>query len=155
MESLEHLFASVVRVQFDIVAHGAGSKQAVYAPRRDEVLRNDDIQKSIGFSEDLARLRTLSLVLENARINTLQSPSMEERRPVNEVAQCRQRKVMQHADTGKRGSREVFGPPLDRSPSLARGLDGDDRLARRGMGLAERLVIRAMLRHERRLALVT
>src|SRR5713226_7915130 len=120
MESLEHLSACAVRVQLDIVAHGASGKQAVYAPRRDQVLLNDDIQESIGFGEDLARLYTLSLVLKNAGINTFQPPGVEERRPVDEVAQHRQRKVVQHAHTGKCGCRQVFGTPLDRSPSLSR-----------------------------------
>ena len=60
------------------------------------------IQESVGFGEDLARLRALSLVLENARVDALQPPGMEERRPVNELAQRRQRKVVQHAHAGER-----------------------------------------------------
>src|SRR3979490_2284492 len=97
MKPFEDLFARVVRVQLDIVAHGAGGKEAVYAPRRDQLLLNDDIEKRIGFGEDLACLRTLSIVLKNTGINALQSPGMEERRPVDEVAKHRQRKVIQSA----------------------------------------------------------
>jgi hypothetical protein len=42
--------------------------EAVYATCRDQVLLNDDIPQSSGFSEDLARLRTLPIVLENASV---------------------------------------------------------------------------------------
>src|SRR6266851_9194801 len=154
MESLEHLSACAVRVQLDIVAHGASGKEAVCATRRDQVLLNDDIQESIGFGENLARLRTLILVVENAGVNAFQPPGVEERRPVNEVAQRRQRKVLQHAYAGKLGDGQVFGTPLDRSQPCPSGLKGDDLLAWRGVGLAERLVVGAMLRHERRLTFV-
>ena len=121
------LFACVVRVQLDIVAHSVGGEEAVYASRRDQFLLNDDIQKSVAFGEDLARLRTLSFVLKNAGINAFQSPGVEERRPVDEFAQRRQRKVVQHAHTGERGRRQVFRTPLDRSSSLAGGLKRDNR----------------------------
>src|ERR1700691_3130161 len=101
MESLKHLFACVVPVQFDIVAHGAGGKQAIYPSRCDEFLLNDEIEESIALAEDLARLGTMLCVLKNPGINSFQSPGMEERTPVNEFAQRRQRKVVKHAHTGE------------------------------------------------------
>src|SRR6202165_6142900 len=87
VKSFEHLFACAVGIQFDIVAHGAGGKQAIYAARRDQVPLDDGIQESVGFAKDLARLCTLSLMLENAGINALQTPGVKQRCPVDEVAQ--------------------------------------------------------------------
>src|SRR5271169_519021 len=154
MESFEHSPAGAVHVQFDIVAHSAGGKQAIYPPCCDEFLLNDDIQKSIAFGEYLTRLRTLSLVLKNPRINAFQSPGVEERRPVDEFTQRRQGKVVKHTHAGKGGRGQIFGTPLDRSPPLAGGLDGNYCQARRGVGLANRFVIGAMLSYERWLALI-
>ena len=86
--------ASQKLTKFDIVAHSIGGKQAIYSPRCDEFLLNNEIQKSIAFGEYLTSLRTLSLVLKNPGINTFQPPGVEERAPVNELAQRRQRKVV-------------------------------------------------------------
>ena len=105
-------------------------------------------------AKSLARLLALLRVLEDARIDAFQPPGVEERRPVDELAQRGEGKVVEHAHAGERGRGEVFGAPLDRSAPCASGLEGDDLLARRGVGLAERLVVGAMLRDERRLAVV-
>ena len=94
MESFEHGPACAVCVQFDIVPHSAGGEEAVYASGRDQFLLNDDIKESIAFREDLARLRTVICVFENTGINSFESPGVEERAPVNEFAQRRQRKVV-------------------------------------------------------------
>src|ERR1035437_3482443 len=115
MESLQHRLARVVRVQFNIVAHGVCGKEAVYPTRRNQVLLDDDVQESIGIGEDLTRLLTLLLVLKNSGIDAFQSPCVKDRRPVDEFAQRRQRKVIEHADAGERGYGQVFGTPLDRS----------------------------------------
>ena len=155
VKSFQNLLTGVVRIQFDVVADGAGWKEAVYAARSDQVFLNDAVQQCVGIVEDLSRLHTLPRVIENARIDAFQAPGVEERRPVDELAQRRQRKVVEHAHAGKLGSRQVFRTPLDRSPSLAGGGQGDHRLARSGVSLAEGFVIGAMLRHECRLAVVT
>src|SRR5580658_517672 len=101
MESFEHHPACAVRIQFDIVTYGAGRKQAIYSPGCDQFLLNDDIEQCVAFAEDLTRLRAMLWVFKNPRINSLQSPGMEERAPVNELAQHRQREVIQYADTGE------------------------------------------------------
>src|ERR1700733_4239010 len=116
MKTFEHHLAFVVRVQLDIVPYGAGGEKAVNASGRDQFLLNDDVKKSIAFGENLARLCTAFFVLQNAGINTLQSPGMEKWAPVNELAQHRQRKVIQHSDARERRRGQVFGAPLDRSP---------------------------------------
>src|ERR1017187_6304055 len=163
MESLQHRLARVVRVQFNIVAHGVCGKEAVYPTRRNQVLLDDDVQESIGIGEDLTRLLTLLLVLKNSGIDAFQSPCVKDRRPVDEFAQRRQRKVIEHADAGERGYvrrqrkviehadagergyGQVCGTPLDRSAPCTSGLKRDDLLARRRVGLAQRLVLGAML----------
>src|ERR1022692_3648750 len=125
MKTFEHRLAFVVHVQLDIVPHGAGGEEAVYASGRDQFLLNDDIKESIAFSENLARLRTVLFVLQNAGINTLQSPGMEERAPVNELAQRRQRKVIQDAHTRKSGHGQILRAPLDRSAPFSSSLKRD------------------------------
>src|SRR5580698_2151110 len=101
VKSLEHGLALVVRVQLDIVAHGAGGKQAIYPARCDEFLFYDEIQKSVAFAEDLACLRAMLRMFKNPRVDSFQSPGVEKRAPVNEFAQRRQRKVVKHAHTGE------------------------------------------------------
>ncbi len=73
---------------------------------------------------------------------------MEERRPVNELAQGGERKVVEHANAGECGRGQVFGPPIDWRASCASSFKGDDLLAGRGVGLSERFVLGAMLRDE-------
>ena len=138
---VEHLVRVVVRVQLDIVAHGVGGKEAVDAARRDQLLLDDRIEQRIGFGEDLARLLALLRVVEDARINALQLPGVEERRPVDELAQRGQRKVVQHAHAGERGRGQVFGAPLDRRASGAGGLKRNELAgaARRGPCAAPRI----------------
>ncbi len=83
---------------------------------------------------------------KNARVDTFQFPCVEERRPVNELAQRRKRKVVENAHAREFGTGQVFGAPLDRSAPFARSLERDELLARRRMGLAKLLVLGAMLR---------
>ena len=68
VESLQHLCARLVAIQFHIVAHCVCGKEAVHSTRRNQLLLNDAIQQSIGFSNNLPRLLALPLVLENARV---------------------------------------------------------------------------------------
>ena len=105
-------------------------------------------------SEELARLFSLVRMFENARINAFQAPCVEERGPVDEAAQGCERKVVEHAHTGKRGCGQIFRTPLDRCPPRASGFEGDDLLARRGVSLAERLVVGAMQGDELCLAII-
>ena len=154
VEAVEHLCAGAVGVELDIVADGAGGKEAVDAARGDEVLLDDAIEERVGVGEDLARLRALLRMVEDARVDAFQAPGVEERRPVDELAQRGQGKVVEHADAGECGVGQVFGAPLDGSAAGAGGLERDDLLARRGVGLAERLVVGAMLGDEVCLAVV-
>src|SRR6202030_2316541 len=117
-----------VRIQLDIVANGVGGKEAVNPTSRDQIVLDNEIQESVGFGEDLTRLSTVLLVLQNAVINPFQLPGVEERCPVDEVAQRCERKVVQHAHTRKCGYGQVFRTPPDRSPPCARGLKRNDRL---------------------------
>ena len=41
------------------VAYGAGGKETIYTARRDQILFNDDIEKSVAFAEDLPCLRPM------------------------------------------------------------------------------------------------
>ncbi len=151
---VEDFFACVVGVELDVVADGAGGKEAVDAACGDQIFLDDVIEESVGIGEELARLLALLFVLEDARVDAFESPGVEERRPVDEFAQRGERKVVEHADAGECGCGQVFGAPLDRSAPGAGGLEGDDGLARRGVGLAERLVFGAMLGDELGFAIV-
>src|ERR1700691_1488619 len=101
MKSLQHLFAGLVRIQLDIIANCISRENAVHTPRRDQVLLNDGIEESVAFTEDLARLCAMLCVFENPGINSFQPPGVEERAPVNELAQRRQWKVVKRAHTGE------------------------------------------------------
>src|ERR1035438_2687483 len=125
MESFEYFFALVLLVQLNIIAHSARGKETVYASRRNQFFRNDDIEESVAFAEDLARLLPVLCVFENPRINSFQSPGVEERAPVNELAQRRQRKVVQHAHTRKSGHGQILRAPLDRSAPFSSSLKRD------------------------------
>ena len=75
-------------------------------------------------------------MLEDARIDALQLPGVEERRPVDELAQRGERKVVEHAHAGERGVGEVFGAPLDRRAAVRAAASSETSLlARRGVGL--------------------
>ena len=50
---------------------------------------------------DLPRLLTMLFMLEDPGINAFQSPGMKKRRPINELAQSRQREIIEHTDAGK------------------------------------------------------
>ena len=143
-----------VGVELDIVADRAGGKEAVDAARGDQVLLDDAIEQRVGFREELARLLALLRVVEDARIDAFQPPGVEERRPVDELAERGQREVVEHAHAGELGRGKVFGAPLDGRAAAARGLERDELLARRGVGLAQRFVLGAMLRDELCLAVV-
>src|SRR5579871_5519500 len=148
MKSLKYCFARVVRVELDVVAHRVSGKQAIYAPRRNEFLFNDGIEKGIAFAEYLARLRTLFLVLKNAGINPFQPPGVEERCPVNELAQRFQRKVVKNAYADKTRRGHIFSTPCNRCSPRAGDLKRDDRLPRCSMSLAKCLVFSSVLGHK-------
>src|SRR5450432_2681221 len=96
----------------------------------------------------------MSRMIEDAWIDTLQSPGMKERRPVDELAQRLERKVVEHADTGKRWHRYIFCAPRDGRPPLTRNRERDSRILGRRMRFAERCVFGRMLRHKSGLAVV-
>src|SRR4051794_36011662 len=99
MKMPQHLRPAAVRVQLHIVANRTGRKQPVDPARRNQLLRDDAIQKLIALFEKLPRLCAVIFVVKNARIDALQSPGMEERRPVNELAQLFQWEIIEHPDT--------------------------------------------------------
>ena len=52
------------------------------------------IEQRIAVGKDLARLRALFFVVEDARIDAFKSPGVKEGRPVNELAQGCKREVV-------------------------------------------------------------
>src|SRR5215472_663241 len=88
----------------------------------------------------------MAFVLEDARVDSLQSPRVEERRPVDVLAECCERLVFDGADACEVWCGDVFCAPFDCRAASARLLNRDDSLLWRGMALAQRLVLRAMLR---------
>ena len=94
VKALLHLGARVVGVELDVVAYGVGGEKAVDATRGDQLLRDDLVEQGVGFGVYLACLRSVLRVLEDAGVNAFESPGVEEGRPVDEVAQGGQRKVI-------------------------------------------------------------
>ena len=154
VEPFEHRPSRGVGIQFDIVLHGGGGEEAIDAARRDQVVRNDLVEQRVGILKKLTRLDALRLVVQNARVDALQAPGVEERGPVDESAQGGEREIVQHADAGELGRRDVPGAPLDRRAACAGGIERNHALARRGVGTAQRFVIGAMLFHEGGFAIV-
>ena len=62
---------------------------------------DDLVEQRVGFGEELPRLLAVLLVLEDARVDALELPGVEERRPVDELAQRREREVVEHAHAGE------------------------------------------------------
>src|ERR1700722_15195020 len=155
VKSAEHFSTFAIRIQFDIIAHGIGGEKAIHTARRDQIFFNDLIQQSIGFTEDLSSLRALPLIVEDAGVDAFQFPGVEERRPVNKLTQCRQRKIVQYTHAGKFRCGQVFGAPLNWSPPGTGDREGYAFLPRCGMSLAERFVVDAILSHEGSLIFVT
>ena len=71
----------------NIVANGVRAKESIDPARFNEILLNDATQQRIAICERLAGLLTLRRIVENARIDSLHSPGVEERCPVNEFAE--------------------------------------------------------------------
>ena len=145
---VEGFGARVVAVELDVVADGVGVEEAVDAAGGDELLGDDAVEELLAVGEDLPRLLAVPLVFEDARIDALQSPGVEERRPVDVLAQGGERSVFDDADAGKLRCCEILGAPLDGSAARAGLLDGDDGLLGRGVALAKGFVLGAMLGFE-------
>ena len=127
--------AGVVGVELDVVADGVGGEEAVDAAGGEEVFRDDGVEEGVGFGEELAGLRALLGVVEDARVNAFELPGVEEGRPVDELAQRGEREVVEDADAGELGGREVFSAPVDGGAALrARSRwETSWRAARRGL----------------------
>ena len=148
VESLAGVCACGVAVQFDIVADCVGVEESVNAAGGDELLGDDAVEKLLPVSEELSRLLAVSFVFEDARIDSLQAPGVEERRPVDVFAQCGEWGVFDDADAGELGCSDVLGAPFDGSAAGAGFLDGDDGLFWGGVALAKGFVLGAMLGFE-------
>jgi hypothetical protein len=129
-------------------------ERTVDAARRDQLLLNDRIQQRIRFAKICRACAPCSGCSKNARINALQFPCVEERRPVNELAQRRQRKVIQHAHAGKLRLGQILRAPLNRSASCAAPPQAKPASAAAPHEPCAAPHIRAMLRHKLRLAIV-
>ena len=86
MKSVEHVLPAAIRIQLDVISHGVGGKESIYAACLDQVLLNDEIQKRVALRVDLACLRATVSFLNDTRVNSLQAPGVEKRRPVDELA---------------------------------------------------------------------
>src|SRR5256885_327235 len=129
-------------------------EQTINPSCRDEFFFNDHIEKGVTFFEQLACLRALLFVLKDSRINTLQSPGVEERRPVDELTQRGQRKVIEHTYASKSGRGYVLATPHNRSAPRTCDLNRDSWLLGRSVSFADRLVFSSMPGDERRLTLI-
>src|SRR5205814_1347882 len=108
------LFASV---ELDVVTDGAGGEEAVDAAGGDELFGDELIEQLVPLGEELPGLVAVLLVLEDARIDALELPGVEEGGPVDEVAQGAERKIVQHPHPGEGGGGQILAPPLDGRPA--------------------------------------
>ena len=85
----------------------------------------------------------------------MQLPGVEERRPVDELAQRREREVVEHAHAGERRAAAMSSARHSIGVRFARAASSETSLCfGAGVRSAELLVLGAVLRDERRLALV-
>ena len=140
MQGREDGGAVGARVGLDVVADRVRGEEAVNAPGLQQPLLDDAIEQRIPLVEDLLRLRAVLFVFQNLRIDALQLPRVEERRPVDVLPQRPQREVVEHAHTRELGLRHVVRRPRDRGAAGARRLEAHQRLARttRGCGGSRR-----------------
>src|SRR5262249_25749579 len=108
VETLEHAGASAVRVKLDVVADGVRWKKSIDTARPNELLLDDHVQESVGFPEELSRLLSVFLVLEDPREHSLQFPGVKERCPVDEVTEGGERKIVEHPHAGEFGLGDVL-----------------------------------------------
>ena len=73
------LVGGSVAVELDVVAYGVGVEEAVNAAGGDELFGDDAVEKALPVVEDLLGLDAVAFVFEDARVDTLEAPGVEER----------------------------------------------------------------------------
>ena len=147
--------ARLVGVELDVVAHRVGREQAVDAARREQLLRDDRSSSALPSAKIWRACSPYFSCSRMRGIDALELPGVEERRPVDVLAQRREREVVEHAHAGELGRRRR----PRRATRSASGSRAPPR-ARRSLcfgarvELAQLLVLGAVLRDEGRLALV-
>ena len=129
MPHRQHVRASFIAIDFDIVADPVSREQPHYASRIQGLLGAELIQQLIGIAEQALRLFAHHFIFQNARIFPGQRPGHKERRPVDIVTQG--------FDTGfhflhaqAMGHRRRIAFPVKGQIVIARGFQRDRRGAR-------------------------
>src|SRR5580704_4891160 len=120
MKTIAHGLTFAVRVELDVVADRVGGKETVDSAGGDRFLPDHPIQQGLAIREELAGLYAALAFVEDARVNTLEAPRVKKRRPVDELAQSRQRKIIEYANSRRLRNRYVFNPPFDRRTTRTR-----------------------------------
>ena len=83
----QHVGAGFIAVNFNVVAHAVGRKQAHHAARVKGFLRAQRVEHVVGVFKQALRLLANHLILQDTRIFARQRPGHKERRPIDVVAQ--------------------------------------------------------------------
>ena len=124
----EHREADVA-VDDEVVVLGVRRPESVDAACLQRALGGDLVEQLVRIREQVARDLSLLRVVEDRRIAALELPRVEEERPVDVVAQRRDR-LLGDPQAGERGRREILCLPLDARPASSRFADREHRLAR-------------------------
>ena len=146
----ENLGARFVGVNFHVFAHAIRGEETIDRRGANQFLGDDLVEQLLRVVEELGRFHAVFLVLKNLRINAAQFPGVEERRPVDELAQRGEREVFQHPDAGELRLRQLVKFQLRRVG--ASGFEREQFHLLVGILAADLLVFLSMLFHERRLA---
>ena len=87
-------FAFAIGVELDVVANGICGEKSIDAASGDRFFGDHFVEQGVAFGEELASLYAAFAVLEDARVDALESPSVEEGSPVDEIAERGERKIV-------------------------------------------------------------
>src|SRR6185295_9841522 len=103
VEPAEHLRARRVRVELHVVTGAVRGEEAIDAAGGEQPPGDDLVEELVRLGEGLARLLAVFVVLKDRGVDALELPRVEERRPVDELAQRRERKLVEHPYAGELG----------------------------------------------------
>src|SRR5690606_13710542 len=141
MEALHDMPARLVGEHDDVIAVARRGMNGGNATRREDVLAQQAIEQRARILEQPARRLALLRVLKDAWPTAAHSPGMEERRPVDVVAHCRERNVEgAHTEMARHGRTIAF--PVRAFRVRSRLGDGNEVILRRAPRVlfAQRLV---------------
>ena len=109
---------AAIGVELEIVAMGGSGEDAVDAVGGKQLFRDDAVQQGVAVGEELSRFPALVGMIEDAGVDALEAPGVEERGPVDVGAELGEGEILENADAGEGGLGNVFRAPLNGGAAL-------------------------------------